>query len=95
MPDNVRPVSPLDHGISKGCVIHAGLVFEGHLDIERLELSAEKLVAEYPELNVVLKRKLPSVSDPLPCPHIGTDTILKAGEAKHPCCNISSVELSR
>lgn len=49
-----RPVEPLDI-LPRQVLIHAGLVFSGHLDITRLQQSAGKVVDVYPELNVCIK----------------------------------------
>lgn len=55
-----RPVTGADH-MPKEVLVHAGLVFTGHLDIPRLRQSASELVNVYPELNVIVKRKLLAV----------------------------------
>jgi hypothetical protein len=56
MSSSLRPVTGIDH-VAKEVVIHVGLVFEGHLNIERLGQAASEITTVYPELHVVAKRR--------------------------------------
>ncbi|KAI9148473.1 hypothetical protein HJFPF1_12305 [Paramyrothecium foliicola] len=57
MDSSIRPVTGSDH-MPKEVIIHAGLIFAGHLNVARLRDATENLITVYPELNVYPKRKL-------------------------------------
>ncbi len=64
MRDFRRTVTGLDHGSAKGTFIHAGLIFRGHLAIDRLHQATKRLMEIYPELSVAIELKMPSVIFP-------------------------------
>lgn len=51
-----RPVTGVDH-LAKDVLIHCGLVFAGHLDVDRLRKAASQITEVYPELNINARRR--------------------------------------